>query len=801
MLPNASYIMIFHKYFFILIFCCGYMQRLSAQSHSCKIVMQGNIVFNDSSKNILAGISVLSKKLGQGVVTDSSGHYIIANLCPGKQNLEVKRVGYKIIDTVIYIKHDITVDFSLSRQTIQLAEVTINGSIVHKDQITTAVKSTLSGQALEETRGLSLGESLKGIPGLNSIQNGPNISKPVIHGVYSNRILIMNNGVRQEGQTWGNDHAPEIDPFIATKITVIKGAASIRYGSDAIGGVILLEPKDLPTTPGVDGEINLVGMTNSRLGATSGMIEGAAADKLKGLNWRLQGTLKQAGNSQTPTYYIGNTGLEEDDYSATLGYTKLNYGVQLYYSRFDTKIGIATASHVGTIADLNQAIMRKQPAVNADFTYDIVRPYQTVNHQLFKADGFINLSHNMGKIEGTYAFQKDIRKEYDADASFNDSIARLNPADLYFNLNTTTVDLIWEHPAVKKIQGSVGINFITHGNIQQGTGYQELIPNFEDYGGGIFAIEKYQYRKLIIEGGLRYDYKWMRAYTIDGTTLAEKRPTYSWQKVSTNLGAIYNFSNDFSIRYNFGTSWRPPQVIELFANGIHQSAASWENGDSSLTLEKSYNNTFGLTYRHLNFTADIDLYANYFNGYIYLRPDSLARQTIQGAFPSFTYTQVKSALFKGIDLMLSYKFFNHLLLTSKSTVVRARNRDDDTWLINIPADRFDNSLRYDFNSKGNWKNIFLSISNLQVNRQTRVPPDNVVKDYEAPPAGYNLWGAEAGFTVPAGNQHFDISFSVNDLFNVSYHDYLDRFRYFVFNPGRNFTLRVTMPFNLSKYHT
>src|ERR1700761_3821708 len=203
-----------------------------------------------------------------------------------------------------------------------LDSVTVKAVKLKKDQLNVVVKDTLGGKALQEIRGLSLGESLKGIAGVNSLQTGPSISKPVIHGVYSNRILILNNGVRQEGQNWGNDHAPEIDPFIATKVTVIKGAASIRYGSDAIGGAILLDPKDLPRQPGIDGELNLVGMTNGRTGVASGYLEGSSGAKLEGLSWRTQGTIKKAGNSHTANYYLNNTGFNENDYSATLQYNK-----------------------------------------------------------------------------------------------------------------------------------------------------------------------------------------------------------------------------------------------------------------------------------------------------------------------------------------------------------------------------------------------------------------------------------------------------------------------------------------------
>ncbi len=782
---------------FITFFFCAF-HTIKAQKQSCNLILSGHVKVADSSAISFNLVTVTIAQLKKGVLADSTGNYLLQNICPGRYTLEVKYIGFKTIDTTVRINKNTALDFLLVPENKQLANVTVTGQLIEANKVTTAVKTTLSGQALDETRGLSLGESLKSITGLNSIQTGPSISKPVIHGLYSNRILIVNNGIRQEGQTWGNDHAPEIDPFIATKITVIKGPASIMYGSDAIGGVILLEPKDLRKMQGIDGELNLVGMTNGRVGAASGMVEGTAGKKLEGLSWRLQGTLKDAGNAQAANYYLGNTGFKEDDYSATLQYAKPGYGGEVYYSRFDTKIGIASASHIGTLQDLYDAFKRSEPAVKSDFSYSFGRPYQMVNHTLLKANWFVDLKNGMGKLTATYAYQRDIRKEYDADVSFNDSIARLNPPDLYFNLVTNTADLTWQHPAInKKIVGSIGLNFITHGNSQQGTGYSELIPNFIDYGGGAFIVEKYEVSKWIFEGGFRYDYRWLRAFTLDPTTLVEKKPTYNWHNSTVNAGASYRMNDHFSGVVNFGTAWRPPQVIELFANGIHQSAASFEHGDTSLTLEKAYNTSASVKYNTNNFEAEIGVYVNYFNHYIYLKPDSVPVETIQGTFPTYTYTQV-NALFKGIDFNFTYSFLKHFSLISKTSIVRARNLTINDWLINIPADRFDNTLKYQLKGWGKIKDFYIGINNLAVPKQTRVPPKS---DYVSPPPGYVLWAADAGCSIPWANNYFDVSVSVTNLTNVAYRDYLNRFRYFIDDLGRNISLRIKVPLDFSKHHS
>ena len=768
-----------------------------AQSGGCNLTVSGHIFISDTTQLDAMGATIRFPGLKKGGVTDNDGNFNVTGICPGKTRIVISYSGYKTVDTVFNITGNLTLNFLLFSNSQELGSVTVVGEVLKRDQITTAIKTVLSGAALDATRGLSLGESLKGIAGVNSLQTGPSISKPVIHGVYSNRVLIMNNGVRQEGQNWGNDHAPEIDPFIATKITVIKGAASIRYGSDAIGGVILLDPKDMPSTPGIDGELNLVGMTNGRVGVASGLLEGAAGGKLDGLSWRLQGTVKKAGNSQTADYYLVNTGFNENDYSATLQYNKAHYGGSLYFSQFNTQIGIAQASVADNITDLEESIARGRPVDNGFFRYAFGRPDQTVNHMLAKASGFVDLPNGGGRLEATYAYQRDSRKEYDADPADNSDTA-LNTngvPDLNFQLNTSTVDLIWEHKPIKnKIVGSIGLNFITHENIQQGTAYQELIPNFVDYGGGAFAIEKYAVSKWVFEAGVRYDYRWLQAYAYNPTSVVEDRPTYTWKEPTVNIGATYKFSDHFSGDYNFGTAWRAPQVIELFANGVHQSAAAWEFGDSSLTLEQAYNNNLSFTYNDKKLVIEAGGYVNYFHHYIYAKPDLNYVTTIQGTFPAFTYTQV-NALFIGGDLSITYNFAKNFTLISKTSIVRARNLAIHDWLIDVPADRFDNALRYEWPAIGKWRHIFVEANNLVVAKQSRVPPNS---DFAPPPSGYMLWGASAGFSVPLAQRELKVSLAVTNLTNVNYRDYLDRFRYYFADLGRNIVLRLVVPFDVKK---
>ena len=177
----------------------------------------------------------------------------------------------------------------------------------------------------------------------------------MIHGLSGNRILTLNQGIRQEDQQWGTEHAPNLDPFSSDRITVVKGAASVQYGSDAMGGVILTEPVDLPRTAGINGEVRGVGILNGRGGGGNAMLQGGLKG-LRGFGWRVQGSGKMLGDSESPEYVLSNTGMREQGASATIGYRDLRYRSTLYVSWFQRELGILRASHIGNLTDLDNAI-------------------------------------------------------------------------------------------------------------------------------------------------------------------------------------------------------------------------------------------------------------------------------------------------------------------------------------------------------------------------------------------------------------------------------------------------------------
>jgi iron complex outermembrane recepter protein len=632
---------------------------------------------------------------------------------------------------------------------------------------------------------------LKSITGVTTIQTGPTISKPMIHGLYGNRILIMNNGVRLEGQSWGAEHAPEIDPFIATKLSVIKGAASIRYGMDAVAGVVLVEPADLPHARCLRGEVNAVASTNGRSGTGSIFLEGAYDKKLTGLSWRIQGTTKRAGAYSTPDYYLTNTASNEDNYSAALVYNRKSFGTELYFSNFNTAIGIYAGSHAGNLKDLLLLFNSTKPIVPSEFSYDIRRGYQTVNHQTMKAKLFYNFK-KLGKVELIFAQQENKRSEFGEDLSYNQGIVDANIPDAYFKLLTHTSELIWEHKSFRNISGSVGLSYMTQGNVFEGLDFRALIPNYRNYSGGVFVLEKWNRKKLTVEGGLRADYKWMRTYTQDFTTLKKSSEDFSWQNLSGSVGTTYRFNKHFTWNSSLSSGWRPPSPIELFALGVHQSAASYEIGDKSLREERSYNaQTFvNITYRRLR--GELGGYYNLINNYIYLDPLSRPRVTVNGSFPAYQYRQA-DVYFTGFDGAVNFELTKYLSLVSRNTIIYAYNRTIGDYLIYVPSNRFQNGISFSRDSLKRLRQVYFNVSALVVTRQSNVPANS---DYIPPPAGYTLLNADLGFSFYIRKQLVSINFSINNALNTVYRDYLNRFRYFSDDVGRNFTFRLKIPFTV-----
>lgn len=755
-----------------------------AQSQNCNCSLKG-VVHEKDIHQVVPGAVIYIKGTNISTFADAKGKYAFKNLCQGKYILICQAVGFQKVEIPVNLSNEHEEDFSLEDKDEHLQEVVVSGK---KMENVTQAKGILEGEALDQTRGQNLGESLKSITGVTTLQTGSSISKPIIHGMHSNRVLILNNGIRQEGQQWGSEHAPEIDPFVAKKLTVIKGAAGVRYGSDAIAGVIMVEPAPLPDSVNIHGEINTAGFSNGRMGVVSGIAEGGLS-AIKGFAWRVQGTYKRGGDIKTANYYMANTGVQERNFSVALGYNKVHYGTEMFFSYFDTQLGIFAGSHIGNTTDLQNAIDNPRPNeayTPAEPSYNINRPNQDLAHHLLKLKSFA-IVDNLGKFTLTLARQYDWRLEYDVPRG-NRNLNTLN-----FKLTTYTGELLLEHkPLFNKISGSIGVSGMYQENLSSSYELKKplvntvLIPNYQVSTGGLFIIERYLKNRWEFETGLRYDFRNAQAYGLTFNNQAYNN-SFNFNNFSATAGTTYTLNEHLDFKFNAALAWRAPNMNELFSDGIHHGAAAYEKGNINLQPEVAHNLNFTANYTSDKFNLEVSPYLNFIDDFIYLKPRSengvlQTVLTVRGAFPAFDYTQV-NARFAGIDVSAIYQISNQISISEKYSMVRAKDVLNNQYMVNIPSDRLESTLKYNFKKRG----AFISMSNSIVAKQNRVEANS---DFLAPPPAYSLWKADAGININKVN----VGLSVSNAFNVAYREYLNRFRYFTDDMGRNISVRVKYSF-------
>jgi iron complex outermembrane recepter protein len=760
-------------FFFLLFLTCQSIGRTQTTT-PCNCFIKGIVKDQETGQPIANALISVESTF---VITDTLGHYFIGNLCQGKYTINCTIIGYKSIKQAITLNHEYdNTDIHLNEAAIHLENVEIKTRRIQTPLSQTA--TAIEGNTLIENRAETLGETLKNIIGVTTFQTGGTIAKPVIHGLHSNRILILNNGIRQEGQQWGSEHAPEIDQFVANSLTVIKGASSVRYGADAMAGVILIEPAPLPNTAKIGGELNLVGTTNGQQGTISGMIEGRFT-KLKVLNWRLQGTLKAGGNIQTPNYYLDNTGTREHNFSATVGYRTTGQNTTLFYSRYATNTGIFSGSHIGNLTDLLQVIANGEPLVKPNFSYQIQRPNQQIEHDLIKLKTIKKLGDNALNL--SLGYQYDRRAEYDIHGQQAASV----PA-LLFRLSTLSGDLIYEHQPILGATGQIGLSGSYQYNLMDG---RPLIPDFEQNNIGLFWIERLVKSKWEFEAGLRFDKRSLQVFKFANKNLDTRQ--HDFAHFSGNLGGVFRPTEQWSIRTNVSSAWRPPNVSELYSNGVHHGAAAYEEGNDKLLAETTINTSLGVVFMSDKIKLETEIYNHWFDNYIYLQPQSTPILTVRGAFPFFKYVQTQ-ATFTGVDLATDWQLTPKLKHIAKMSYLRAFDQINQDYLVMIPANRIENGLKYGISPFSKWSESYFSVSNLFVLEQKNVPPNS---DFVAPPPSYHLWSLQVASTYQLStNQKIIVSISVNNLLNTAYRDYMNRFRYYALEMGRNMSIKLAWKF-------
>ncbi|MDO4229129.1 MAG: TonB-dependent receptor [Capnocytophaga sp.] len=720
--------------------------------------------------------------LGQHYLTNAQGEVIIPNLKKGTYPIKITYLGFEEYQSRITLPlSDSPWVIRMVESLNELSEVVLSSNYQGANRNTVA--QVLTKDDLQRQAGESLSKMLTSLQGVSMLQTGATIAKPIIHGLHSNRILILNNEVRQEGQQWGADHAPEIDPSQASRITVIKGADAVRYGSDALGGVVLLSPSKLPYGDALHGEVAPSFASNGRKAATSAKVEGTIPS-LPLWAWRVQGAVKRGGDVRTASYHLNNTGVNEASFSLATGFEKEQWGVEAFYSQYNNEAGVFYGAHIGNLDDLLRRFEVGRPSETLPFSYQINAPKQEVTHHLAKAKAFVLLPFG-GKLTAQYAFQDDIRQEYNVRRLDRTRIPALD-----MHLATHTLDISWENN-YGQWRTNLGLSALNQENYNKpGTGVVPVIPNFASFGYGAFAIQKYAGQKWEAEAGIRYDYKTLNA---DGYDSFGQRygGDHTFNNLTYLLGGTFKPNELWSLTSNIGVAWRAPHVNELYSNGLHHGAGTYDIGDTSLTSETGAKWITSFKYQKGKFSANVDAFLQLIWNYIYDAPTGEVRTLFSGAYPIFQYQQ-DDAFFRGADLQLAYQISSLWKYSLRASVVYANELETKKYFPFIPSERISQEVSFSMPDAGAWKDVYFSVKHQFVNKQTRFEPAQEL--VSTTPAAYNLFDVGVGWKIPFGKQSLGVHLSAENVLNELYKEYTNRFRYYAHDLGRNIQIRLIYSF-------
>ncbi|MCL9770610.1 TonB-dependent receptor [Flavobacterium sp. HXWNR69] len=745
--------------------------------------------------------------------TNSKGSYTLSDVPKGKQKLYISLIGYHAIAETIEISTDLTLNRQLKIDITKLEEITIQHLSNSKSE--SSNEQVLKRATIEKFSNQTLGEALKEISGVSILKTGSTIVKPVINGLHSNRVPIINNNVRLEDQQWGTEHTPNFDINSAGKITVIKGASALQYGGDAIGGIVIIEPEVIKKD-------TLVGKTIINL-ASNGM-GGSLSSSLQkgnlyGWSWNALGTFKYLGDRETPDYVLSNSGNREQNFSGGIRYAQEMYNFNAMYSFYNAQIGIIKASHIGNVNDLYNSINNQLPNVAEPFAYSINSPKQKLQHHLIKFN-YERWLNEESSINLQYAFQFNNRLEFDVRrSSANNDKAAL---DLQLATHTFLADY---KTNIGNWKLKSGLNLGYQNNFANPkTGVRPLIPSYEKLDAGLYGIAVYKFDNATsLESGIRYDFSTIEATKYYLKSRWEERgyhedfpefivgeegnqwltkPTFDYHNITANIGYRKQFHHEMEWLVNVSLASRNPNPSELFSDGLHHSTGQVELGDLRLKKEQAYkfNTTFKKDWK--SFQVQLNPFVNRISNFIYLQPIGF-ETTIRGAFPVWEFKQTE-ALLTGFDINSKWKITNHFSHELGMAYVHGQNLSTDEYLIDMPPFVINNKIQYKNES---WFNFVSELKSEVVFRQNQFPNYNfetnivvnneltpVLVDISSPPKGYHLlhFYSEMTFKINKKNS-LTTSFSIQNIGNTTYRDYLNRQRFFVDEMGRN--VQIQLKFN------
>ena len=778
------------------------------------------VIRNKNTSELLTGVSIYFPDLKIGTISGNDGTYTIQNLPKAKVLIQVSFIGYKLVAEYIDLSITSSKDFELEESAAELNEVVVTGlsKAAEKNRTPTPIAVIPTIQLLQNSSS-NIIDALAKKPGISQVTTGSGISKPVIRGLGYNRVVTVNDGIRQEGQQWGDEHGIEIDEYSVSKVEILKGPASLSFGSDAMAGVINLITA--PTLP--DGSImaNLLAdyQTNNGLFGYSASFAG----NKNGFIWNVRYSNKMAHSYQNKyDGYVFNSGYKENTISGIIGFNKAWGYSHLHFSSYNLTPGIiegtrdsATGKFVKSIG-VNDSTEGDAIATDKDFkSYVPFTPYQQVHHYKVVINNSFVLGD--GSLKATIGWQQNQRQEYG-------DILNENHYGLYFLLNTINYDFRYILPERNNLNISFGVNGMKQ--ISQNKGTEFLVPEYNLFDIGLFAIAKKSLGKFDLSGGLRYDTRKEHGKDLYinglGIQVSESQPdsfhqftafNSTFSGISGSLGATYQFSEKVFTKLNLSRGYRAPSIGEAGANGVHDGTSRYEIGDPNLKSESSLQLDYAIGMNSKHVTAEIDLFSNTINNFIFSRKleSVLGGDSLNQGYSTFKFVSGNAKLVGGefsIDIHphpLDWLHFENSFSFVQST--QKGQPDSTKYLPLTPAPKFTSELKATSKKLGR----HLANTYVKIGLDNYFAQNKFYSAYgtETATPGYSLLNFGLGTDIMSEHKTlFSLYISADNITDVAYQSHLSRLKYEdvnnitgrtgVFNMGRNISFKLIVPVDFSK---
>lgn len=792
-----------------------------------------------SGSEPLAFATVKLKGTPGGTTANENGYFELNNIAPGICEVTYSALGYitEKFEISIYAGKVTWLNANLKERSSKLDEVVITGvsraTELRRNPIPIAVMT--KKEMNEHINNNIIDAIVKGVPGVNAVTTGPNISKPFIRGLGYNRVLTLYDGIRQEGQQWGDEHGIEIDQYAINRAEVVKGPASLTYGSDALAGVINL----IPAVP--DGENGVLkGDWITDLHTNNGMIGTSVGLAYKQNEWRyiFRATAKGARDyTDKVDGRVYNTGFQEYNLSA-IARTDKNWGYgQIGATLYDNRQEIPDGSRDSLTRQFTKQIneivaddIKNRPIVSKDElrSYSISPLHQRIQHYRLYSHNEVKLG--AGSLDASLGLQQSIRREYDHPTA-------PQQAGLYVVLNTLNYDLKYNLPAISGVESTLGVNGMYQTNRSKAA-TDFPIPDYNLLDAGVFFFASKTLGKVDISGGIRYDNRhihWSDFYVgpnpQNGFEQQLKLPDtlnahlqfpafrHIYQGFSGSLGLTYNISDRLLLKANIARGYRAPNITEIGSNGLDPGAHIVYLGNRSFDPEFSLQQDIGL----IAYLKDLDLIAEFFNNhidhYIYQAKLTDAAGNPVVIIPgnsTYAYQQSKARLY-GAEITINLHFHTMKWLTLNNSLAYVNGINQDQQLVEtsggaakylpfIPPLHIRSALKITLQrSYGPFSTIYFKTGMEAYAAQKHF---YALDNTETATRGYMLFNISTGTAIKnkANKTRFEVFLQADNLFNTAYQSNLNRLKYFeyytaspnghlgIYNMGRNVSFKMIVPF-------